>query len=420
MTILIINNYFDRKDQWKAQAIADRLRGLGRPYCKILDYDKIPKKAITSTLEAIILSGSPGCLSEGKDCQKFKAEIDLVPNSDIPVLGICFGHQLIGKAFGSEIKSDEWVKDFQKVEVIVKDDIFACWKSKQKISLFQNHKEYVKNIPPDFTVLAKSETCEIEAMKHNRRPIYGVQAHIERFSGEHPEGSQILKGFLHNVVDRWVRNAKTSQCDAKCFRRKVEESERKYGIADCIYNQCIGEFSNLGLDNLNKTIEDRILRPFLLTWGTMGRVLGYEGISVIRRRIQSLKHKIEPLRKKELLTFNLFENHDLTVELFNQFKETRLIKKSGRPGRVGPTASSKILHLTCPDLFVMWDSAIRKNYGKLEDDGEEYFQFLLTAQTQVLELEETIGQLSEKYGKKSTRIVDQFNLNMARESSGKN
>jgi GMP synthase (glutamine-hydrolysing) len=409
MTILIINNYFDESDCWKAQAIVDRLKGLGKHDCKILHHEKISKKTIRPNLEAIILSGSLGYLSKKEDCQKFKTEIDLVSDLDIPVLGICFGHHVIGKAFGSEIKRDKRVKGFKKVEVIDKDDIFAHVKNGQKIDLLQNHRENVESIPADFSELAKSKTCKIEAMKHNTRPIYGVQAHVERANGKNPDGLRVLQNFLSNVVDKAEARLTMSQIEEEEFKKRVEESEQKYGISDCIYSNCIQEISNLGLDKLGEDHEIRIFRPFLFTWGKMGRVLGEEGVSAICGRIRSLSHRIEPLRKANLLSVNLFDSRDHIVELFNCFCTTEFKSKKGRIRKVCPTASSKILHLTCPDFFVMWDSAIRKKYGKSKCDGKEYFEFLLTMQTLMLRFETTINYLKEKYGRKATRIIDQFN-----------
>jgi len=409
MTILIINNYFAEDDFWKARGIVDRLKGLGRDDCKILHFTKISEKTIPSDLEAIILSGSPGNLSKEDDLQKFKAEIDLVSDSDVPVLGICFGHHIIARAFGSGIKRGTWVKEFPKVKVIEKDDIFVCWRSDQEISLCQHHKEYVESTPAEFANLAESETCKIEAMKHNSRPIYGVQAHIERANGKNPDGLKILQNFLSNVVDKTNAKQTMSRWDEEEFRKKVEECEQKYGITNCIYSQCIKEISDLSLDKLDRTNEIRIVRPFLLTWGTMGRVLGYEGVNAVCSKVRSLGQKIEPLRKENLLSFNLFDSRDLIVGLFNRFSTTEFKSKKGRTRKAGSTASSKILHFTCPDLFVMWDSGIREKYGKSKGDGKEYFEFLITTQTLMLRLETTINSLRREYGKKPTRIIDQYN-----------
>ena len=299
MTILIINNYYAEKDFWKAQGIADRLSGLGRDDYKVVHFTKISEKTTTPRVEAIILSGSTGNLSK-KNLLEFKAEEDVIRNSNIPVLGVCFGHQLIARTFGSEIGSDEWVKGFKKVKIIQEDDIFASWKACEEISLCHYHQEFVKRIPADFTNLAESETCKIEAMKHKARPIYGVQAHIERAKGKNPDGLKILQNFLVNVVEKPKPKQMTLQCAEEGLKQKVEESEQKYGISDCIYDKCLQEMENLTLAKLSKDHEIRIFRPFLLTWGTMGRHLGYEGVSAIFNEVRSLSQKIEPLRYENL------------------------------------------------------------------------------------------------------------------------
>lgn len=110
---------------------------------------------------------------------------------------------MIGKAFGSEIRSlPKFVKGFKKVEIIEPDEIFSSWRNKTKIAVCQSHRDYVANLPQNFICLARSELCEIEAMKHNSKPLYGVQAHIERTTIEHRHGLQILKNFLGSVSAR--------------------------------------------------------------------------------------------------------------------------------------------------------------------------------------------------------------------------
>ena len=145
----------------------------------------------------------------------------------------------------------------------------------------------------------------------------------------------------------------TKPYDADEFKKKVEESEKKYGITDCIYNQCLQEISRLEIDKIDENHEIRIFRPFLLTWGTMGRVLGYQGVTVICREIKGLSDEIEPLRRKGLSKIDLKEVKNLTIKLFDGISGIGFSSKKGKAKKVGPTAASKILHLICPDLFVL-------------------------------------------------------------------
>jgi hypothetical protein len=64
--------------------------------------------------------------------------------------------------------------------------------------------------------------------------------------------------------------------------------------------------------------------------------------------------------------------------------------------RVGSTAASKVLHLICSDLFIMWDSEIRKKYNKRKGNGEDYFEFLKEMRNLYKEFEDIIKDLQQK------------------------
>lgn len=199
--------------------------------------------------------------------------------------------------------------------------------------------------------------------------------------------------------------------DPEEFRRIIERCEEEWGISDCVYDKSIVEFSRIRLDQLTEKHRIRILRPFLLTWGSMGRVLGEkEGTKAILTKLKEISHKLEPIRKKDL-SMNLNEIRDLVIELFDDIRETEFESSKKKRRTVGPVAASKVLHLTCPDLFFMWDSKIRKCYEKNRGDGKEYFEFLtqMKEMCKSEELETTIGDLQREYGKRITRIIDQYN-----------
>jgi GMP synthase (glutamine-hydrolysing) len=82
----------------------------------------------------------------------------------------------------------------------VDDVIFSPWKSGEDLFVMQNHIDCVERVPPGFVCLAKSKKCSVEVMRHVKRPIYGVQAHVERFSEEHAEGFEIIRNFVERVV----------------------------------------------------------------------------------------------------------------------------------------------------------------------------------------------------------------------------
>lgn len=103
MSILIINNYEKKENQRKVEQIVQALKSLGKDEVEIWVYSEIKEKNISKNIEGIILSGSANSLMEAENLVKYSAEVDLIKQIRLPILGICFGHQLIGIAFGSRM-----------------------------------------------------------------------------------------------------------------------------------------------------------------------------------------------------------------------------------------------------------------------------------------------------------------------------
>ncbi|HEY3375144.1 MAG TPA: type 1 glutamine amidotransferase [Candidatus Aquicultor sp.] len=95
----------------------------------------------------------------------------------LPVLGICFGHQLIGKAFGAEVARGEKHIGFAKIEQVRSNPLFRglpeCWRSPAY------HQDCVMAVPHGFSLIATSDYCAVQAMVHDELPIWSVQFHPE-------------------------------------------------------------------------------------------------------------------------------------------------------------------------------------------------------------------------------------------------
>jgi GMP synthase (glutamine-hydrolysing) len=109
--------------------------------------------------------------------------------------------------FGAEVGSlpKQVASKFEDFKVIGAGGIFAGFKEGQTIPLAENHYDYVLKASLDsagLILLADSASCEVEAVKHNSKPFYGVQFHPERSSinsQTHPEGHCIIENFYQTV-----------------------------------------------------------------------------------------------------------------------------------------------------------------------------------------------------------------------------
>ena len=119
---------------------------------------------------------------------------EYLEKSNVPILGICAGHQFMARFFGGEVKPS-MVPEFGKIDLMIleKDDpLFSGVPSASVV--WESHNDEVTVIPKDFTLLAESENCKVQAMHHKKKSFYGLQYHPEV---EHTEyGEQIFKNFI--------------------------------------------------------------------------------------------------------------------------------------------------------------------------------------------------------------------------------
>jgi GMP synthase (glutamine-hydrolysing) len=138
------------------------------------------EEILSKELDGLILSGGP-TLERAGNCKSYVRELE------VPILGICLGHQLMAVAYGGSVRKGKY-GGFGEVEVEILHENDILKGMAPKTITWASHSDEVEVIPQNFIRLAKSEICEVEAMKHKSKPLYGVQWH--------PEVSHTLQGKL--------------------------------------------------------------------------------------------------------------------------------------------------------------------------------------------------------------------------------
>ncbi len=174
------------------QLIARRVREMN-VYSEIVPYNKTSVAGIAEAgYKGIIFTGGPNSVYD-ESSPHFDAEI---LNAGIPVLGICYGCQLIAYMAGGEICSAGSVSEYGKTGLTVKKStLFAdvpeksvCWMS---------HTDYVRTAPGGFEITAATANCPCAAFADEERKIYGVQFHPEVTHTEY--GGRILENYIKNI-----------------------------------------------------------------------------------------------------------------------------------------------------------------------------------------------------------------------------
>jgi GMP synthase (glutamine-hydrolysing) len=140
---------------------------------------------------AIIISGNPALIRDTG--QGFLEDFALLRDLTIPILGICFGHQVIGMLYGADVTLGKEDRSLRHLDILQDNPLFAGLSGD---NVFQeDHTEEVA-LPEHFVHLAASSHCANEVMMHRDLPVYGVQFHPES-SGD--AGHRLLKNFLSLV-----------------------------------------------------------------------------------------------------------------------------------------------------------------------------------------------------------------------------
>lgn len=174
------------------QLIARRVREC-KVYCEIFPYNVPLKEVLRNNPKAIILSGGPATVTQ-KEAPSLSEEIF---EHRLPILGICYGMQLLAKLLGGEVESAS-KREYGSAYLMIdqKNDLFYGLNS--RIGVWMSHGDRVTRIPPHFEILGHTKNSPIAAMGNQERRIYGVQFHPE--VSHTPDGLKIIDNFLKRIA----------------------------------------------------------------------------------------------------------------------------------------------------------------------------------------------------------------------------
>ena len=177
------------------QLIARKVRELG-VYSEIINFKKIKNLTKNKFIKGIILSGGPLTVTSKKT-----AKLDTsILNLKIPVLGICYGHQILSKNLGGEVKSSK-KREFGRavLKSISKSTITKNFFKKKTNLVWMSHQDIVSKIPEGFKKIASSTNSKFAIISNEKKKYYGIQFHPE--VSHTKNGKILIKNFLFDICE---------------------------------------------------------------------------------------------------------------------------------------------------------------------------------------------------------------------------
>lgn len=166
------------------------------PDVRLVRNDRItPEEVLDMKPDAIVISPGPGKPSGAGICIELIRKL----KEEVPILGICLGHQAIGEAFGAKVTHAARLMHGKTsiLEVAADDAMFNGIERPIQVARYHSLSVLEQTLPDELEVTARSREGEIMAMRHRKYPIFGLQFHPE--SVMTPDGAAMIHNFLSVV-----------------------------------------------------------------------------------------------------------------------------------------------------------------------------------------------------------------------------
>ena len=298
------------------QLIARKIRELN-VYCEIYPYNNFPE--ITSDIKGVVLSGSPFSV---RDDNAPDIDFEKIKMGELPVLGICFGAQLITQKRGGTVEPSKF-REYGRAKLIIsdnKDSIFSGINNYSQV--WMSHADSIVKLANGAKVIAKTESIPVAVFKIDNGYTYGLQFHPEVFHSE--EGQKILKNFVVDICG--VRQDWTPQ---SFVESTVKDLKEQLGNDKVVLGLSGGVDSSVAAVLLHKAIGKNLYCIFVDTgllrknefeevlhsYKDMG--LNVVGVDVSEQFLSKLEGVKEPEEKRKIIgaTFiEVFEKEAKKIE----------------------------------------------------------------------------------------------------------
>jgi GMP synthase (glutamine-hydrolysing) len=209
-----------------SQLIARRVRE-AMVYCELFRWDEPARRVLALQPRGFILSGGPASVYE----DGAPVLPDYVLQQGVPVLGICYGMQLLAQALGGQVALAS-EREYGPADLTVTDPaspLFAGLPFSMRV--WMSHGDRIEVLPPGFVALATTANSPVAAMGHSQRHIYGLQFHPEVVHT--PQGQQIIRNFLFHICGlqgTWTAGSFIEEAVAR-IRAQVGEGRVVCGLS---------------------------------------------------------------------------------------------------------------------------------------------------------------------------------------------
>ena len=241
------------------QVIARRVRECN-VYSTIVRYDTPARELAAMAPRGIILSGGPSSVYAKNAPLPDKA----VFNLGVPILGICFGLQLLAQFLGGKVERGQR-REYGKGGLRVTDSFCPLFANlPERLQVWNSHGDQLTKIPKGFRPVAVTENSAFAAIEHRDRKIFGLQFHPE--VAHTPRGKEIIANFVHNICGcgkEWTMRSYIEQA--------VEEIRAQVGTEKVILGLSGGVDSSVAAALIHKAIGDQLTCIFVNNGVLRGR-----------------------------------------------------------------------------------------------------------------------------------------------------